>query len=132
LGVFSRIAEARRFGGAARFSSPRAARERKIEDRVARSVVREMRTGENYKRSIAPIRSNISRFSRGTGIYGKQENESWYLNRLPFLPTRTPPSRFFPAQPALAELFSLFRPSPPLPRRSRTLSPAREPSCKQA
>src|SRR5208283_5819964 len=51
----------------ARFSSSRAARERKIEDRVARSVVREMSIGENYKRNITPIRSHISRFSRGTG-----------------------------------------------------------------
>jgi hypothetical protein len=38
----------------------------KIEDRVARSVVREISIGENYKRNITPIRSNISRFSRGT------------------------------------------------------------------
>jgi hypothetical protein len=33
----------------ARFSSSRAARERKIEDRVARSVMREMSIGENYE-----------------------------------------------------------------------------------
>src|ERR1700732_366393 len=51
----------------ARFSSPRAARERQIEDRVARSVVREMSIDENYERNITPIRSEISRFSRGTG-----------------------------------------------------------------
>jgi hypothetical protein len=51
----------------ARFSSLRAARERKIEDSVARSVVREMSIGENYDRSIIPVRSDISRFSRGTG-----------------------------------------------------------------
>src|ERR1700758_658843 len=51
----------------ARFSSCRAARERKIEDRVARSVVREMSIGrENYERSIIPLPSDISRFSRGT------------------------------------------------------------------
>jgi len=29
--------------------------------------VREMSIGENYDRSIIPIRSDISRFSRGTG-----------------------------------------------------------------
>jgi hypothetical protein len=38
----------------------------KIEDRVARSVVREMSIGENNERKITPIRSNISRFLRGT------------------------------------------------------------------
>src|SRR5207302_9054939 len=51
----------------ARFSSPRAARERKIEDRVARSVVREMGIAENYERNITPLRSDISRLSGGTG-----------------------------------------------------------------
>jgi hypothetical protein len=50
----------------ARFSSWSAAREWKIEDRVAKRVVREMSIGENYERKITPIRSNISRFSRGT------------------------------------------------------------------
>jgi len=50
----------------ARFSIWRAARERKIEDRVARSVWREMNIRENYKRGITPSRSDISRFSRGT------------------------------------------------------------------
>ena len=50
------------------FSNWRAAREWKIEDRFARSVVREMSIGENYERKITPIRSNISRFSRGTVI----------------------------------------------------------------
>jgi hypothetical protein len=47
----------------ARFSSSRAARERKIEDRVARSVVREISIGENYEGNITPICSDISRFS---------------------------------------------------------------------
>jgi len=51
----------------ARFSSWSAAREWRIEDRFARSVVREMSIGENYEREITPIRSNISRFSRGPG-----------------------------------------------------------------
>src|ERR1700757_3757582 len=51
----------------ARFSSCRAAREREIEASVARSVFREMSIGEeNYERSIIPLRSDISRFSRGT------------------------------------------------------------------
>src|SRR5215813_14291409 len=52
----------------ARFSSSRAARERRIEDRVARAVLRKMSIGgENYERSIIPLRSETSRFSRGTG-----------------------------------------------------------------
>jgi hypothetical protein len=50
----------------AKFSSWRAARERKIEDRVARNVVREMSIGENYEGNITPFRSDISRFLRGT------------------------------------------------------------------
>jgi hypothetical protein len=50
----------------ARFSNSRAAREREIEDRIARSVVREMIMGENDERNITLIRSDISRFSRGT------------------------------------------------------------------
>src|SRR5215471_3628961 len=51
----------------ARFSSSRAARERKIEDRVARAVLRKMRIGaENCERSIIPLCSETSRFSRGT------------------------------------------------------------------
>jgi hypothetical protein len=33
--------------------------------RVASSVVREMSIGENYERNVTPIRSNISRLSRG-------------------------------------------------------------------
>jgi hypothetical protein len=41
--------------------------DRKIGDRVVRSVVKEMIIGENYERNIIPIRSDISRFSRGTG-----------------------------------------------------------------
>jgi hypothetical protein len=66
--VFSRNVEARPFWWCrARFSSSRVARERKIEDRVTRSVARRMSIGrENYERSIIPIGSDISRFSRGT------------------------------------------------------------------
>jgi hypothetical protein len=37
-----------------------------IEDRFVRSVLREMSISENYEGEITPIRSNISRFSRGT------------------------------------------------------------------
>jgi hypothetical protein len=44
------------------FSNSSAARERKIEDRVARSIVREMSIGENYEGNITPILSEISRF----------------------------------------------------------------------
>src|SRR5215469_14900691 len=52
----------------ARFSSSREARERKIEDRVARAVLKKMSIGrENYERSIIPLCSETSRFSRGTG-----------------------------------------------------------------
>src|SRR5260370_26293421 len=54
----------------AKFSSSTAARERKIKDRVARNVVREMSIGENYERNITPIHSDISRFSRGTILHG--------------------------------------------------------------
>ena len=43
-----------------------APRERKSEDKVARNRVREMSIGENYEKNITPIRSDISRFSRGT------------------------------------------------------------------
>jgi hypothetical protein len=43
-----------------------AARERKIDHRVARSVVREMGIDENYEGNISSIPSDISRFSRGT------------------------------------------------------------------
>src|SRR5271169_3295035 len=51
----------------ARFSSSRAARERKIKHKLNRSFVSEMSIGgENYQRSIIPVRSDISRFSRGT------------------------------------------------------------------
>src|SRR5262245_51140248 len=50
----------------ARFSSSRAARERKIENRVAKSIVRESCIGrENYETTIILISSDISRFSRG-------------------------------------------------------------------
>ena len=51
----------------ARFSSCRAARERKIEVRVARSDVRRISIAENYEGRISLIRSDISRFSGGTG-----------------------------------------------------------------
>ncbi len=47
--------------------SSRATRERKIENRVARSVAREMSIGPNYEGNITPFSSDISRFSRGTG-----------------------------------------------------------------
>jgi hypothetical protein len=50
----------------ARFLSSRAARERKIEEKAARSVVRGLSIGEDYKINITLIRSDISRFSRGT------------------------------------------------------------------
>src|SRR3989475_2299584 len=40
---------------------------RNNKDRVARNVVREMSIGENYEGNITPFRSDISRFSRGTG-----------------------------------------------------------------
>ena len=51
----------------ARFSSSRAARERKIKHKLKRSFVSEMGIGgENYQRSIIPVRSDISGFSRGT------------------------------------------------------------------
>src|SRR5208283_3317642 len=48
-----------------------AGRESKIEDKVARSVVRKMGIGENYERKITSIRSNISRLSRGTSHRGR-------------------------------------------------------------
>ena len=51
----------------ARFSNSRAGRERKIEDKVAKRVAKEISIGgENYDSSIIPVRSDISRFSRGT------------------------------------------------------------------
>ena len=50
----------------ARFSSSRAARERKIEVRVARSDVRRISIAENYEGRISLIRSDISRFSGAT------------------------------------------------------------------
>jgi hypothetical protein len=46
-----------------------------IEDRFVRSVVREMSISENYEGEITPIRSNISRFSRGTEALS-EETES--------------------------------------------------------
>jgi hypothetical protein len=66
----------------ARFSSSRAARERKIEDRVARRVVREMSIGENYERNITLIRSDIWRFSRGTDELGYLFSLSWRCRSL--------------------------------------------------
>ena len=51
----------------AKFSSWRTTRERKIEDKVAKRVAKEMSIGgENYDCSIIPVRSDISRFSSGT------------------------------------------------------------------
>jgi hypothetical protein len=51
----------------AKFSSSSAARERNIEDRVRRNVVRRMSMGGEIKvESITPIGSDTSRFSRGT------------------------------------------------------------------
>jgi hypothetical protein len=51
----------------AKFSSSSIARERNIEDRVPRSVVRRMSIGGEFRiESIIPIRSDSSRFSRGT------------------------------------------------------------------
>jgi hypothetical protein len=52
--VFSRTAEARLFGGAEPDSPAGAHREWKIEDRFARSVMREMTIGENYERKPTP------------------------------------------------------------------------------
>src|SRR5215471_20039409 len=68
----------------ARFSSCRAAHERKIEARVARSVFREMSIGEeNYERSIIPLRSDISRFSRGTDSQSDATRRTGYHRDLP-------------------------------------------------
>ena len=65
-GVLLRTFEARRFGWRrARFSSPTAARERRIEGRIARNV-RKTSISENFEGRISHIRSVISRFSRGT------------------------------------------------------------------
>src|SRR4029434_3200941 len=51
----------------ARFSSSRAARERKIEDRAAKSLARKSCIGrENYATTITLISSNTSTFSRST------------------------------------------------------------------
>ena len=44
----------------------RAARERRIEGKIARSVVRKTSISENYEGRISHIRSDISRFSGGT------------------------------------------------------------------
>jgi hypothetical protein len=48
------ISEARRFGGAEPGSPAGAQREWKIEDRLVRSVVREMSISENYEGEITP------------------------------------------------------------------------------
>jgi len=48
------------------FSSCRAARGRKTEDRVASSVVRKIGIGKNYEGRTRLARSHISRFSGGT------------------------------------------------------------------
>src|SRR6266436_8124791 len=65
LGAFLQTCGARRFDGVkARFSSPREARDRKIDHRVARSVVRKMSIGWNYVGKLTPMRSNISIFER--------------------------------------------------------------------
>ena|SRR5215469_8211914 len=48
------------------FSSCRAARGRKTEDRVASSVVRKISIGENYEGRTRLTRSDISKFSGGT------------------------------------------------------------------
>ena len=53
----------------ARFSSSTAARERRIEGKTARSVLRKTGIGENYDGRISHIRSEISRFSGGTVLY---------------------------------------------------------------
>src|SRR5215469_9002863 len=50
----------------ARFSSSRAARESKIEGRVARHDLRKMSIGEDYDGQITLMLSEISRFSGGT------------------------------------------------------------------
>jgi hypothetical protein len=66
LGDFLRIAEARRYDGRrARFSELEGSAQWKIEDKFVRSVVREMSISENYEGEVTPIRSNISRSSRG-------------------------------------------------------------------
>src|SRR5215831_10852396 len=49
------------------FWSCRAARGRKAEDRVASSVVRKIGIGENYEGRTRLTRSDISKFSGGTG-----------------------------------------------------------------
>jgi hypothetical protein len=61
----------------ARFSSPRAARDRKIEDRVARSVIRAVSIDE-IMNDVTLIRSDISRFSRGTipGFHYSKDKEA--------------------------------------------------------
>src|SRR6516225_7831667 len=52
----------------ARFSSATAARERRIEGKIARSVVRKTRISENYEARISHICSDISRFSGATDL----------------------------------------------------------------
>jgi toxin ParE1/3/4 len=50
----------------ARFSSSRAARDRKIEHGGARRVTRKTSISENYEGTVTLIQSDISTFSRGT------------------------------------------------------------------
>src|SRR5260370_23867449 len=60
----------------ARFSSSRAERERKIENRVGRTA-RKMSIGrENYHKSIIPFLSDTSRFSGGTDPRGCRRTSS--------------------------------------------------------
>src|SRR5260370_19591916 len=67
----------------AKFASSTAASERKIKDRVARNVVREMSIGENYERNITPIGSDISRFSRRTSAhFVLRPPKSWLIQSI--------------------------------------------------
>jgi hypothetical protein len=59
---------------------------RKIEDRVARRVVKEIAIGENYERSITLIRSEISRFSRDTVLRLVSEMLARRASAVPFGP----------------------------------------------
>src|SRR6266480_4355494 len=60
----------------ARFSSPREARDRKIEAKDASSVVRKMSIGWNYVGKLTPMRSNISRFPGGTMGFSLPEGKN--------------------------------------------------------
>jgi hypothetical protein len=66
FGRFLAAREARLLGGVAPGSPAGGERERKTEARVAKSAVRGLSMGEENERSIIPVPSNISRFSRGT------------------------------------------------------------------